>query len=112
MGLCGAQEGYNNNANIPLDNTGLLHDIFGTEFQQQTEDSLPSTGQGQTLGVQPGVARPDVPASQLSDELLDGTHPASVSVKNLSVAGLLAKGTNVWSIINVEMVISLLMERD
>jgi len=80
IGLCGAQEGYNNNANIPLDNTGLLHDIFGTEFQQQTEDSLPSTGQGQTLGVQPGVARPDVPASQLSDELLDGTHPASVSV--------------------------------
>jgi len=64
---CSAQEGYQqNNANIPLDNVGLLHDIFGTgssdyEGQDGGFQGSGQVAQGPFLGVQPGVSRPDVP---------------------------------------------------
>jgi len=63
---CSAQEGYQqNNANIPLDNVGLLHDIFGTSSQNYEGQDGGFQGSGQVaqgpfLGVQPGVSRPDV----------------------------------------------------
>ena len=86
--FCSAQEGYENNPNIPLDNIELLHDIFGTgpaDYEGQAEESQPNSGlsqsfDGQFLGVQPGVVRPDVPGSQLSGNLVEDQRPASVSV--------------------------------
>eukprot|EP00092_Neocalanus_flemingeri_P033547 GFUD01036470.1.p1 GENE.GFUD01036470.1~~GFUD01036470.1.p1 ORF type:complete len:505 (-),score=163.46 GFUD01036470.1:70-1584(-) len=83
LGFCTGQEGYENNANIPLDNIGLLHDIFGTgssDYEGQVEDSQPNSGPSQSFGVQPDVVRPDVPGSQFSGNLVEEQRPASVSV--------------------------------
>jgi len=89
FGICSAQEGYENNPNIPLDNIGLLHDIFGTgsadyeggEVGRSEQNFVPTQSfDGQFLGVQPGQVRPDVPGSQFSGSLEEETRPASVSV--------------------------------
>ena len=63
--ITSAQETYQNNANIPLDNIGLLHDIFGTGSPDYDGELFGSSQavQGQYQGVQPGVSRPDVPDS-------------------------------------------------
>ena len=88
LGFCSGQDGYQNNANIPLDNIGSLHDIFGTgssDYEGQDGGSLTGSGpvesfEGQFLGVQPGVARPDVPGSQSSGKFVEDQSPASMSV--------------------------------
>merc|ERR1712013_650466 len=57
--ITSAQETYQNNANIPLDNIGLLHDIFGTgspDYDGELSGSSQAV-QGQYQGVQPGVSR-------------------------------------------------------
>merc|ERR1712013_656134 len=44
--ITSAQETYQNNANIPLDNIGLLHDIFGTgspDYDGELSGSLQHT---------------------------------------------------------------------
>jgi len=88
LGFCSAQDGYHNNANIPLDNIGLLHDIFGTgssDYEGQDEGTQGNSGpsqsfEGQFLGVQPGVVRPDVPGSESSGSFVEEQRPARVSV--------------------------------
>ena len=78
LGFSTAQKGYDN----------LVQDIFGTgsfDYEGQAEESQPNLGpsesfDGQFLGVQPGVVRPDVPGSQLSGNLVEDQRPASVSV--------------------------------
>ena len=89
LGLSSAQKGYENTPNIPLDNTGLLHDIFGTgsvdyeggQIEESEQNFLPTQSfEGQFLGVQPGQVRPDTPGSQFTGNLAEETRPASVSV--------------------------------
>merc|ERR1711915_976370 len=78
---CVCQEGYENNANIPLDDVGLLHDIFGTgtfDYDVSAESGPVGGPEGPFTGVQPGIVRPDVPDS--SANLVDELRPAHVSV--------------------------------
>ena len=87
LGFCSAQDGYQNNANIPLDNIGLIHDIFGTgslDYEGQDVGTQENSGQsqsfeGQFLGVQPGVVRPDVPGHQYSGNFVEEQRPARVA---------------------------------
>merc|ERR1712215_194344 len=78
---CSCQDGYENNANIPLDDVGLLHDIFGTgtfDYEVPADSGLVSGPEGPFLGVQPGIVRPDIPDSFAN--LVQEQTPAKVSV--------------------------------
>merc|ERR1711915_451574 len=75
---CVCQDGYENNANIPLDDVGLLHDIFGTgtfDYEVPADSGLVSGPEGPFLGVQPGIMRPDSFANLVQEQ-----RPAKVSV--------------------------------
>merc|ERR1712215_230754 len=78
---CSCQDGYENNANIPLDDVGLLHDIFGTgtfDYDVPAESGPVGGPEGPFAGVQPGIVRPNVPDS--SANLVEEQRPAHVSV--------------------------------
>jgi len=78
---CSCQDGYENNANIPLDDVGLLHDIFGSgtfDYEVPADSGLVSGPEGPFAGVQPGIVRPDIPDSFAN--LVQEQTPAKVSV--------------------------------